>query len=268
LINYIFSAWILLGGILLGHGLIDEQIEEVSRKLAAQPGNQELLLKRAELHRVHEDFQNARADLQKLTQADRPYRPALLTAAKFERSQSKVPQASQAIKRYFELGGNDSEAYREKARIETLQKNHKSAALSWQTFLSKEKSPSMQDYHDGAISMLSSGEPDEARKILKHALAIFPRGIALHHGLAECALTQKDLTETKAIFSKLRGHYPQLLPRLYYQEGKIWQKYHQKIEAQSAYQAALAHLEMLPARKRQRSGFKKLAQDLQNLISP
>src|SRR6266542_2762063 len=51
------SAW--------AHGPIHEQIEEVTRHIQREPRNAQLYLKRAELHRIHRDWDSASSDYEK-----------------------------------------------------------------------------------------------------------------------------------------------------------------------------------------------------------
>ena len=55
------AAWATTAS-LFAHGDLHEQIEAVTAQIAKEPGNAELLLKRAELHRAHEEWAAALAD--------------------------------------------------------------------------------------------------------------------------------------------------------------------------------------------------------------
>ena len=52
----------------LPHGMLDAQIADATRAIAADPGNGQLYVRRGELHRLHRDWPQALADFAGLGQ--------------------------------------------------------------------------------------------------------------------------------------------------------------------------------------------------------
>ena len=102
---------------LAGHGLVEEDIAEVTKRLGEEPGNAELLLRRATLHRAHEDYSASKADLLAIGSDSPSHLEALLKLARLERENGQLVDGAAALVRYFAHEGNAPEAFREKGRL-------------------------------------------------------------------------------------------------------------------------------------------------------
>ena len=119
-----------------GHGFVDEEITDVTRRLETRPGDVDLLMRRATLHRAHEDYAAAKADLLAVKKDSRRHSEALFHLARLEREQGELAAADSVLARYFSMGGEAPEAYREMARLDADQERGKAAAGAWLKYLS------------------------------------------------------------------------------------------------------------------------------------
>ena len=100
-----------------GHGLLHEQIVEVSTQLKAAPNDKTLRLRLAELFIAHSQPEKARKELSKLTNSQPPHIPALFSFASFEKRQGAHKKALSLIDAYLQLGGTKEVSHSERAYI-------------------------------------------------------------------------------------------------------------------------------------------------------
>ena len=70
MIAFILCSCLAFHPVALGHGEIHERIQDVTKEIASDPDNANLYLKRGELYRQHEKWQEALADLDKAATLD------------------------------------------------------------------------------------------------------------------------------------------------------------------------------------------------------
>ena len=187
---------------LAGHGFVDQEIAEVTRRLETKPGDVDLLMRRATLHRAHEDYAAAKADLVAVKKDSRRHSEALLRLASLERGQGKLAAADSALARYFSMGGKAPEAYREKARLHTDQKRAKAAAGAWLKYLSLAKQPTADEFIEAAETINTSGDPSAAQLTVQRGLKRYPASIPLHR---EAAFHQLRLARKAAVVERFTG---------------------------------------------------------------
>jgi hypothetical protein len=247
-----------------GHGLLHEQIIEVSAQLEATPNDNALRLRLAELFIAHNMPEKAGKEFSLLTNSLPPHIPALLSFARFEKKQGAHKNALSLIESYHLLGGNIDISHREKATILTALESHQEASKSWILYLDLAKSPTAQEFSDAGISFLTAGEFQKGHHFVGKGLIKFPRSIPLHQASARLFLAQKDLPSAQLQFKKLRDYYGSLLHRLYFDEGLIFEEQELKEEA---FERALSQLNKLPPRKQALPALKALKKELQSKIS-
>jgi hypothetical protein len=251
---------------LAGHGFVDEEIAEVTRRLETKPGDVDLLMRRATLHRAHEDYAAAKADLLAVKEDSERHSEALLRLTSLERGQGESAAADSVLARYFSIGGEAPEAYREKARLHTDQKRGKAAAGAWLKYLSLAKQPTADEFIEAAETINASGDPSAAQLTVRNGLKRYPASIPLHR---EAALHQLRLGHKAAVverFAGLRERYPTLRPRLFHEEGMLWLAGGHPKSAHDCFERALASLDQLPATKQNQPGFRNLRAEILKLL--
>jgi hypothetical protein len=251
---------------LAGHGFVDEEIADVTRRLETKPGDVDLLMRRATLHRAHEDYAAAKADLLAVKEDSKRHPEALLRLASLERGQGELAAADSVLARYFSMGGEAPEAYREKARLHTDQKRGKAAAGAWLKYLSLAQHPTADEFIEAAEAINASGDPSAAQLTVQHGLKRYPASIPLHR---EAAFHQLRLGRKAAVeerFAELRKRYPTLRPRLFHEEGMLWLAGGHPENAHRCFERALASLDQLPATKQSQPGFRSLRAEILKLL--
>jgi len=269
-INKLFRSVILLflvaAAPLAGHGFVDEEIAEVTRRLEANPGDVDLMMRRAILHRAHEDYAAAKADLLAVKESSPRHSEALLHLAGLERERGALAAADSVLARYFSMGAGAPEAYREKARLDADQKRGRAAARAWLKYLSLAQQPTADEFIEAAEAMDASGDSSAARLTVQKGLERYPSSIPLHRQAAFEELRMGRKTAVKERFVALRERYPKLRPRLFHEEGMLWLAGGQPKSAHDCFERALASLEQLPATKQGQPGLKKLRAEILKLL--
>jgi len=251
---------------LAGHGFVDEEIADVTRRLETKPGDVDLLMRRATLHRAHEDYAAAKADLLAVKEDSLRHSEALLRLAGLEREQGQLTAADSVLARYFSMGGEAPEAHREKARLDSAQERGKAAAGAWLKYLSLAQQPTADEFIEAAEAMDASGDPSAARLTVRNGLERYPSSIPLHR---EAAFDELRLGRKAAVverFAGLRERYPTLRPRLFHEEGKLWLAGGQPKSAHDCFERALASLDQLPATKQDQPGLRSLRAEILKLL--
>jgi len=83
------------------HAGIDEEIRDVDRRIAARPGDAELVLRRGELHRIHGDFAAARADYDRARRLDPDLAAVDLCLCTMLVQEGRPKEALRAIDRFL-----------------------------------------------------------------------------------------------------------------------------------------------------------------------
>jgi hypothetical protein len=251
---------------LAGHGFVDEEIADVTSRLETRPGDVDLLMRRATLHRAHEDYAAAKADLLAVKKDSRRHSEALLRLAGLERGQGELAAADSVLARYFSMGGEAPEAYREKARLDADQKRGKAAAGAWLKYLSLAQQATADEFVEAAVAMGASGDPSAARLTVQHGLERYQSSIPLHRQAAFGELRMGRETAVVERFAGLRERYPTLRPRLFHEEGMLWLAGGQPKSAHACFERALASLDQLPATKQSQPGLRSLRAEILKLL--
>ena len=99
-----------------GHGPIHEQIEEMTRRIEREPRNAQLYLKRAELHRFHNDWRAALLDYQRTRRLDPALDVVDFCEGRMLLESGSVEQAKRTLDRFLSRHPDDPEALWLRAR--------------------------------------------------------------------------------------------------------------------------------------------------------
>ncbi len=253
---------------LAGHGLVEEDIAVVTKRLEEEPGNTELLLRRATLHRAHEDYSASKADLLAIGRDSPGHLEALRNLARLERENGELADAAAALVRYFAHEGNAPEAFREKARLDTLLDLPESAAKAWQVYLEKADQPAADEFVEAAKAIMATKDGAAAHRLVLRGLERYPFSIPLRQDVASLEIQLGRVPEAEQSFAALRERYPTLLPRLHYQEGTLWLEGGHPQKARGSFQLALQHFDQLPANKQSQPGLQTLRGEILKALQP
>ncbi len=97
----------LSAGPALAHGDVHQQIHELSQRIRAQPQDAALLLRRAELHRLHRQFEPAAADLQRALAMGAAPTPWRLATARLALDRGEAAAALQVLNGHLQDSARD-----------------------------------------------------------------------------------------------------------------------------------------------------------------
>lgn len=237
--------------IAFAHGDLHEQIVAISQRIAADPSNANLILRRAELHREHEQWQQADADYD-LAGKLAPDNPAIgLGRGKLYLAMGKLNAARMSLDGV--LGARPTHVDARATRAQVLQAlgEHEAAAADFAQAIANASSPE-PDFYLGRAKSLSAARP--ARD--DEALASLDAGITRLGKLPTLSLAAIDLQVKRGEFDdalqrldKLRESQPRQEAWLE-RRGDILMAAQRSDEAMQAWRDAIAALDALPPRLR------------------
>ena len=240
----------------------------MTKRLEEEPGNAELLLRRATLHRAHEDYSASKADLLAIGRDSPSHLEALLNLARLERENGQLADAAAAVVRYFAHEGNAPEAFREKGRLDALLDLPESAAKAWQVYLEKAEQPAADEFVEAAEAIMATKDGAAAHRLVLRGLERYPFSIPLRQDVASLEIQLGRESDAEQSFAALRERYPTLLPRLHYEEGTLWLEGGHPEKARGSFQFALQHFEQLSANKKSQPGLQTLRGEILKALLP
>ena len=188
------------------------QIEELNAEIALQPNNAELLIKRGDLNRRHQDYAAAGRDFE----AARQVNPALpmmdFYQGRLLLETGDWPAAVRILSRYLEAHPEHAGAWL--LRGEARMKLHRPlpAAGDFGQAINLSERPSPELYVFQSLALVDSGSDhwDEARQIVEAALKQFPGEVSLLGLGTDIALAQNRPGEAERYLATL----PEALTRL------------------------------------------------------
>jgi tetratricopeptide (TPR) repeat protein len=232
------------------HGPLQEQIDVMTAQIAQDPSAARLYLRRGELHRLHEDWGAALADYERAAAlapsddtVDFLRGRALLEAG-------KPAPARVALDRYLARHPDHAEALITRARTLGALGQFRAAAVDYTHAIERLPRPDPDHYLERARTELAARE-------IKRALAGLDAGIArlgpvpaLQMFAIELELKQGRVDAALVRLDKAAAQSPRKETWLA-RRGEILMHAGRRNEARSAYAAALAAIEALPASARQ-----------------
>lgn len=236
----------------LGHGLIEEQIAELTKQVAEMPDDSALYARRAELHREHGDAKAARADWQAALEISPEDAAFLLALARLERETDDLAAARSAAEACLRRDPGNPLALEEKARIHAAGSEWSEAASAWEACLKASPNPALDVSLSYADTCCRAGFTERAVVVLREAIQWYPRVISLRQRTGALLIELGDHAEARREFAALRGYYPSLEVRLLADEAKIWLENQCLNEARSAFlEARVAFVSLPPERQSQ-----------------
>ncbi len=264
------AAWAMTPP-LLAHGELHEQIEAVTALIAKEPVNADLILKRAELHRAHEEWAAALADYDRVD----PLAPGRTSLGRglVLLAQGKAREALAPLDECLRARPDHIEALtaRGRARVQLRELAGAVADFDRAIELSRVFDP---DVFLERARALTGDEPpklDEAARGLNEAIRRAGDVPSLGLALCDIEVQRGRFDDALALNDKLRARSPRQESWLA-RRGEILLKAGQPGEAAEAFRAAQAAIHSLPPRLRvtqmTRELEAKLGQQLAQLSAP
>ncbi len=188
-----------------GHPDLQLQIDEISKQLALDPDNVELLLSRGDLQRRHENWDLARVDFNRV----RELQPGNETVDWYEgRLEVQAGQAVVGV-RYLDrfLGANPDHliALQNRASGYLSLNQPLLAANDYQSVILNSERPAPSLYRANAVALIRAGADHfpAAMEVVLQGLSNFPAEVTLTAIATDLSLAQSDMGTAKRLINEL-----------------------------------------------------------------
>jgi len=155
------------------HGDIHEQIDALTRQIAEHPDNASLLLKRADLHRVHGESAEALKDLDRVSNMDPTLKTVDLVRGKVLLDSNQPALAQAALDRFLARVPNHVDGLVTRAQVRIKLGENARAIADFSQAIANSPRPDPQLYLDRASLLRNMKQPrfDEALRGLEEGIA-------------------------------------------------------------------------------------------------
>ena len=233
------------------HGDLHEQIRAVTEQIAKDPKNSELFLKRGELHRAHQEWDDAQAD----------YDHALalnpgLTVIDFTRGrmflEANWPHSAKiCLDRFLRKHTNHVEGFTARARALVKLERPLDAARDFTTAIRFAPTGRPELYIERSQALASAGDKhyEEALRGLDEGVARLGPLVTIQLHAIDLELKRKQFDAALGRLDKIETQSPRKETWLA-RRGEILQQAGRRDEARAAYEQALKALDSLPPARR------------------
>jgi tetratricopeptide (TPR) repeat protein len=244
-------VWIMtvaLGGVPVHEDLLD-QIARLTRQIERQPDRAALYFRRGELHRIHEDWASARADLERARALDPELAAVDLSIGRVLNGAGEFRRAREALDRFLSRRPDHAEGLIERARARAKLGEPAGAVEDYTKAIALMEEPWAANYIERSEILRSAGRLDEAIRGLEEGLRrigpAVPILLALLDLELEAGRVDAALGRVDAVAASSDRKDLWLVRR-----GEILARAGRTREAAEAYAAAVASIEALPAARR------------------
>lgn len=245
-------AWAVWCPPAFAHGDLHERIAGVSAEIEKNPKDAKLYVLRAELYRLHQEFDLAFADLDTAAELD----PALADTS-FIRGRVYVDQqmptaALAAFSRHLKLAPDHVEGYIARAQVLQQQKQFAKAAEDYATAIAKAKEPLPEYYIEHARLLLLAATPQNDNRAA--AIGTLDAGIAKLGPIVTLELEAVGIEEAGQLYDSALKRLDQCMAQSPRKEtwlerkGQVLEKAGRRKEAWTAYRDGLQAIAELPDR--------------------
>jgi tetratricopeptide (TPR) repeat protein len=250
--------FLLLLFLAAGHEDFDLQISRLTKQIEQEPERAILYFRRAELHRLHEDWTAAREDLKRAAARDPELAAVDLALGRVCNQSGDPAGAKAALDRFVARRPDHAEARIERARARVSLGDRAGAVEDYTAAIARLDEPWAQNYLERSEVLRSDGRLEEAIRGLEEGLRRIGPALPLQLALLDLELEAGRLDgalarlETIAAASDRKDLW--LVRR-----GEILRRAGRDAQARKAFAAAVASIEALPASRRRT----KFTQDLE-----
>ncbi|OGT56093.1 MAG: hypothetical protein A3E01_17655 [Gammaproteobacteria bacterium RIFCSPHIGHO2_12_FULL_63_22] len=237
--------------IAVAHGDLHEQIVAISQRIEADPANADLILRRAELHREHEQWPQAEADYDHVAKLAPDNRAIDLGRGKLYLAMAKPDTARAALDRVLDAQPTHVDALATRAQALQALGEHEAAAADYARAIENASSPE-PDFYLGRAKSLSAARPardDQALASLDAGIARLGKLPTLSLAAIELQVRRSEFDDALRRLDTLREAQPRQEAWLE-RRGDILMAAKRPDEAMRAWRDAMAALDALPPRLR------------------
>lgn len=249
---------LLLHSLLAVHEDLEIQIARTTKQIEREPGRAILYFRRAELHRLHEDWPAAREDLARAAARD-PELAAVDLALGRVCNLSGDPQAARtALDRFVARRPDHAEGRIERARARASLGDRSGAAEDYTAAIARMDEPWAQNYLERSEVLRTDGKIDEAIPGLEEGVRRIGPALPLQLALLDLEL---EAGRIDAALKRLEGIAASSERKDLWlvRRGEILRRAGRDDDARKSFQAAVAAIDALPPSRRKT----KFTQDLE-----
>lgn len=249
------------------HGDLHEQIKGVTDEIAKQPKNAELYLKRGELHRAHQEWDEAQADYDRAISLDPGLSVIDFTRGRMFLEGNWPHSAKVSLDRFLRKHTNHVEGFTARARALVKLGQAREAARDYTTAIENSTSGRPELYIERAQALASGGEKQHAEALrgLDEGIQKLGPLVTLQLHAIDLELKQKQFDAALARLEKISAQSPRKETWLA-RRGEILQQAARPDEARAAYQQALKAIDTLPPARRNVPAMKELEKRIRTAL--
>jgi predicted Zn-dependent protease len=229
------------------HGVTHEQIERVSRALEREPGNAQLLLKRAKLLHAHRDWDGAQRDFDRAAALQPQWATVDLERGRMLLDAGRAAEARKALDRYVQRAAGDAHGRLERARALRRLGEPIAAAHDYRAALALAQAVEPDYFIEHADALLAAGPAHrrEALHAVQEGIVRLGPLVALQVKAADIEIALGEHDAAAARFERLAEQSPRK-ESWHVRRGDVLALGHRRQEAHAAYADALAAIDKLP----------------------
>lgn len=244
---------LLAPALLRAHGDLHEQIAEVTKQIGKDPKNAELYLKRGELHRAHQEWDEAQADYDRAITLDPGLFVIDFTRGRMFLEAGWPHSAKNSLDRFLRRQTNHVEALTSRARALVKLDKRLDAAADYTAAIQHSAAAAGRPelYIERAQALAGEGEAhyEEALRGLDQGMQKLGTLVTLQLYAIDVELRRKQFDAALERLEKIAAQSPRKETWLA-RRGEILQQAGRPEEARKAYEGALQAISTLPPGRR------------------
>lgn len=231
------------------HGDLHEQIVTVTAQIAREPGNAELHLKRAELHRAHESWSDAAKDYDRAAALAPELFAVELGRGKMLLASGKPADAVKALDRFIAKKPDFADAFVTRARAKAKLAEHAAAAADYAHAIRLTVRPEPEFYIERADALAAADLGPDAVRTLDDGIAKLGPIVTLMLPAIELEVSAQNFDAALARVDRLTATAPRKETWLA-RRAEILATAGRPTEARATCEAALIAIATLPEPRR------------------
>lgn len=262
----LIAVWWAAPVTLYAHPDIVARMAAANKRIAADPRNGELYLKRAELHRLHQDWEAALADYRRAEQLT-PDLEVVFYRGRMWLDADRLDLAKSALDYFLRIKPNHANALLARARVLARLGNPLAGADDLSKAIARFDKPTPDLYLQRAQLLAAAGSVhlDRALRGLDEGIARFGPVVTLIQLAVDLESKQGRYDAALTYIDALPPHV-KALPLWMARRGDVLLAARRREDARDAYVAALAAIENLPVPRRQARAVVALENRLRPLV--
>jgi tetratricopeptide (TPR) repeat protein len=255
------------GGSASAHPEIDWQIRELTARIAENPQDTELLLRRGELHRVHGDPVAAEADFRLARAVDPTLDVVDFHLGLLRLDAGRLAEADALFTRSLEKRPSYAPALAQRARAREAAGRHLDAAADWERAIAADPRPAPDQYL-GLADALAAAGPEQLGRAVQHldrGLVALGQPVSLQLRAVELELLRGRTDAALARIESIATRSPRKEPWLV-RRAEILEQAGRREDARKSYAEALAAIEALPAARRTTAAVGRLRNEAETAL--